>query len=64
MIYIRPMRQGYSALDIYGNLLYTDTEHQRLFDFVEADVGDVSDMLRRYFISRFDTKTLECKDNK
>jgi hypothetical protein len=63
MIYIRPMRQGYSALDIYGNLLYTDTEHQRLFDFVEADVGDVSDMLGRYFISRFNAKTLECKDN-
>jgi hypothetical protein len=55
------MRQGYSAFDIYGNLLYADTEHQRLFDFVEADVGYITDVLTKYFHSRFDAETLECK---
>ncbi len=64
MLYIRPTQKGFEAYDIYHRLVFTETNCERLFAFLESDPGSLSGKLHTYFSKRIDADTLELKEGK
>ena len=64
MLYIRPTQKGYEAYDIYHHLVFSETDCEKLFAFLESDTTRLTEKLLSYFHKRIDTDTLEAKEEK